>query len=84
METPKNLNDINMEYIISYVKSKGEKDIKWLKELNAKKVDNDKNGKARKISFIEIRNEFARKYFPDLVPKAKEKKKTMNQMIDDL
>ena len=44
----------------------------------------DKNGRERKISFIEIRKEFVIKYFPKWAPKKKEKKPTMWEQIDAL
>lgn len=78
------LNDIDFGFIMEYVKGKGKADIQWLKELAEMPVPPDKNGKERKISFIELRKEFAIKYFPDFAPKEKVKKPTMWEQIADL
>lgn len=69
METPKNIREINFDYIIEYVQAQGPEAVQWLKDLAAKPVPPDKNGKERKISFIEIRKEFVIRFFPELAPK---------------
>lgn len=78
------IKEITFDYIVDYVKEKGKADIQWLKELAAKPVPPNKNGKERKISFIEIRKEFVIKYMPDLAPQPKEKKPSMYDRIADL
>lgn len=83
MDAPKQLNDITIDYIIAYCQEK--KEVKWLKEVALAPAKPDKNGHERKTSFFEIRNAFARKFFPDLAPKAaKEKKPTMWDKIEAL
>lgn len=78
------IKEINLAFILEYVKEKGPEDIKWLKDLKNKPVPPDKNGRERKMSFIELRKEFVIKYFPKLAPKSKEKKLTMWEQIDAL
>jgi hypothetical protein len=84
MQDLTNIKDVTFDYIVDYVKGKGKADIQWLKEVANKPVAPDKNGKERKISFIEIRKEFVIKYLPHLAPKPKEKKPTMWERIADL
>jgi len=80
----KTLNDIEFPFVIAHVKSQGAEDKKWLKDLAATTGLTDKNGKARRMSFIEIRKEFAIRYLPHLAPQAKEKKPTMYDLIDEI
>jgi len=84
METPQNINDINGEFVVTYCKEQGAAAVDWLKGVYARPKKEDKNGKAREISFIEVRNEFARKYFPHLIPQSKTKKKTIKNLLDSL
>lgn len=77
MERPENLKAVTLDYMKSYVMEKEADDIQWLintmqEEINAK----DKDGKdiKRKRSFLEVRNDFARRYFPDLAPQGTTKK----------
>lgn len=84
MEKPNNIKEINLEYIIAYVQNKGKWAVEWLKELVNKEMPPNKNGKPRKITFIEIRQEFVRRYMPELAPQAKEKKPSMYDRIADL
>lgn len=82
MIEPKNIKDIDFDFIKDYCVENGQVD--WLKKVAKTKVPNDKNGRKRKISFIEIRNEFAEKFFPAIVPVAKPKKKSIYELIDEL
>lgn len=75
------LNDITLDFIIEYCKENGE--VAWLKELVNTPGLVDKNGNPRKIGFVEVRNAFAKKFFPGLI-KTKEKKKTMFERIAEL
>jgi len=84
METPNNINDINGDFVFDYCKEQGQAAIDWLKAVYARPKKKDKNGVEREISFIEVRNEFARKYFPHLAPKSKTKKKTIKDKLDNL
>lgn len=78
---------MKIEDIIAWCKENNQVD--WLKEI-AKKTypaTNKKTGETfeRKISFIEIKNEFVAKFMPELAPKAtKPKKPSMWDMIDAL
>lgn len=84
MEVPQNINDINGDYVFDYCKEQGQEAIDWLKAIYAKPPKKDKNGHEREISFIEVRNEFARKFFPHLAPKSKAKKKTIKNRLENL
>lgn len=84
MVKPTNIKDIDLAYIMDYVSEQGDEAKKWLKDLSHREVKPDKNGRERRISFIEIRKEFAIKYFPELAPKPKEKKPSMYDLIDSL
>lgn len=84
MDAPQNINDIDGDYVVSYCKGQGQDAIDWLKEVYARPKKKDKNGKERTISFIEVRNEFARKFFPHLAPKRKAKRKTIQDKLDSL
>ena len=79
-----NIKEITMDYIMEYVSEKGEEHEQWLLDLYDKEVDPDKNGKERRISFIEIRQEFVEEYMPELKPIPKEKKPTMEVKMDAL
>ena len=74
MEKPESLKAVTLDYMKSYVMKE---------EIDAK----DKDGKdiKRKRSFLEIRNDFARRYFPDLAPKGTTKKaKKMKDILTEL
>lgn len=81
---PESIKQIDFEYIIAYVQDVGLEAIEWLQDLYKQEVEPDKNGKERKISFIEVRNAFVGKYMPDLMPERKEKKPTMEERIMSL
>ena len=85
MDTPKTLKEIKMNFIKEYVMEQGKEDIQWLIDTIETEVDEkDKEGKPikRNATYIDIRNAFARKYFPDLAPKGTSKK--ANMMKDTL
>ena len=84
MEKPNDIKEIKLEYIINYVKNEGEWAVKWLKEIANKEMPPNKSGKPRQITFIEIRNEFVRRFMPELAPQPKEKKPSMYDRINDL
>lgn len=84
MQTPQTINDIDGKFIVDYCKGQGQDAIDWLKEIYARPKKKDKNGVERDISFIEVRNEFARKYFPNLAPKSKSKKQTIKDLLENL
>jgi hypothetical protein len=66
------------------VQSEGQGAVDWLKELAEREMPPDKNGRRRKITFIEIRQEFARRYIPEFAPKPKPKTPTMYERIGNL
>ncbi len=75
---PTKANEISIDFIINYCEANNK--IAWLQEVASKEVPPNKNGKERKISFMEIRNEFVIKFFPTIAPKA-EKKLSMYDRI---
>lgn len=71
------LKQITLPIIERHVMELGKKDVKWYVDFAEKEVEKKgKDGKKvmRVPTYIEIRNEFARKYFPDLAPKGTTKK----------
>jgi len=89
------IKELGFDYIFEYIKAKGTDDKKWLKELASSKIvikdenekivkDENGNDKERDITFLEIRNEFAKKYMSEIVPKSKPKKPTMKKMLESL
>lgn len=70
----KDLKGINMEFITEFVKNKGNKDMLWLVSLMEEEIKDDKRktGK-RKRTFQEIKSEFSKKYFPNLIQEKEEK-----------
>lgn len=84
MEKPTEVRDISFDYIIDFVKEKGKADIAWLKKFVDQQVVDKKSGKTRNISFVEVRNEFARKYLPEIVRPPKEIKPTMKERLAKL
>jgi len=84
MEKPTNIKAINLDYVIEYVQNEGKWAIEWLKELANKEMPPNKKGKPRKITFIEIRQEFVKRYMPELLPKPREPKPTMFDKIAKL
>ena len=84
MEKPTDIKEINSDYIIEYVKTQDKWAVEWLKGLVNKEMPPNKNGKPRKITFIEIRNEFVKQFMPELMPPPKEKKPSMFDRINDL
>ena len=74
------LKQITLPMIKRHVKELGKKDVKWLVDFMKTEVEKkDKDGKKvmRVPTYIEVRNEFARKYFPDLAPKGTTRKASM-------
>ena len=84
MEKPNNIKEIDLKYIIDYVQHQGQYDTQWLKDTAKKEMPPDKNGNPRKITFFELRNDFVKKYMPELLPKPKPKEPTMYELIDAL
>lgn len=76
------INDIKFDDIVEYCQKN--KQVEWLKDVALKDGLTNKNGKSRKVSFIEIRNAFCRKFFPELAPKPQVKTPTMYERIRNL
>ena len=82
------LKQITLPIIKRHIMELGKKDAKWLMDFMKTEVEKkDKDGKKvmRVPTYIEVRNEFARKYFPDLAPKgttrhASKKKDTLAEL----
>ena len=75
-----NYKDMKIEDIIEWCVSHKETD--WFKETAAKTFVKD--GKERRISFIELKLEFVKKFMPDIAPKAQAKKPSMYDLIAKL
>lgn len=84
-----NIRQVKYPMIEAHVKSLGKKDIKWLVDFTETQVEDvdKRTGKVkvgedgkpimRDPTYIEIRNAFVTKYFPDLAPKRKTTKSNM-------
>ena len=74
------LKQITLPMIKAHVMSLGKKDAKWLAGFMETKIEKEgKDGKKvkREPTYIDIRNAFAREYFPDLAPKGTTRKPNM-------
>lgn len=76
-----NYKDMRIEDIIDWCQKNNE--VAWLKET-AEKLYTTKDGKERRISFIELKLEFVKKFMPEIAPKAQAKKPTMYDLIKNL
>lgn len=78
----KDVKALNIDAIIELVKAHN--DVAWLQSL-AQEKRTDKNGKERRISFVEVRSEVINRYdeLKDLRPKV-EKKPTFYELIAKL
>lgn len=56
------------------------KQVDWLK-ATAALTYTTKDGKTRKITFIELKKAFVEKFMPEIAPKAKKKEPTMFEII---
>ena len=73
--------EMNIDDIIDYCVKHNQVD--WLKRTSRRTVKG-KDGKARKITFIEIKLAFVEEFMPDIKPKAKPKKPSMYDRIEAL
>lgn len=77
---------MKIEDIINWCKENNQ--VAWLKQIAAKQypvVDEEGNETGtRNITFIELKIAFAKKFMPDILPKAKDKKPTMFDLIKNL
>ena len=76
-----NYKDMKIEDIIDWCKANSQ--VEWLKET-ASKTFSTEDGKERRISFIELKLEFVKKFMPDIAPKSKPKKPSMYDLIAKL
>lgn len=81
---PVDINEIGKDFILNFIKEKHPEDIPWLKELAQRTTYSKKLGKDIPITFLTIRQEFTKKYFPNLIKPPKPKKKTFFELIDEL
>ena len=90
MEQVTDIKEITLPLMQKYIVTQSASDIEWLLNALKEKVPNgvDKNGnpKTKKRSFIEIRNEFTRRYFPARAPKGtmKGKESAVDKAIAEL
>lgn len=75
-----NYKDMTIEDIIDWCTKNGQVD--WLKDAATKTFVKD--GKERRISFIELKLEFVKKFMPSIAPKAQPKKPSMYDLIANL
>lgn len=87
-DTPKTVNDVSAKFIIDFLKDKldkGEIDktvvMGYVKKLEAAEK---KAGKATIGTFNEVRKEFIKDYYPDLLKKKKNNKPTFLQELKAL
>ena len=66
--------------IIAWCKANNQ--VEWLKSEVNKTITKD--GKTRDITFIEIKNDFAKMFMPEILPVAKAAKPTMKDLINSL
>lgn len=76
-----NYKDMRIEDIIEYCQKN--KEVDWLKETAAKTYKTE-DGKERRISFIELKLAFVKKFMPEIAPKAQAKKPSMYDLIANL
>jgi len=76
-----NINDIDKPFVFKYCKAKGEADLEWAFGVLDTPQKEDKNGVLRDTSFMKVRREFAKRYFPHLVPVKKVEEPTLKKMI---
>lgn len=75
-----NYQTMKIEDIIEWCKANNQ--VEWLKETASKTYPCEKG--ARKISFIELKIQFVKKFMPEIAPKAQSKKPSMYELIDAL
>ena len=71
---------MKIEHIIEWCKANNQ--VEWLKETASKTYPTEKG--ERKISFIELKIQFVKKFMPEIAPKAQNKKPSMYELIDAL
>lgn len=76
----KNYKNITIQDIVDDAKSQGSERISFLKNLLSIKIVN-KNGKEYGLSFIQIKREYYKKFYPEFLPVAKPKAPTMKELV---
>lgn len=85
MDEVQALSEITLDLIKDYVMKQGDDAIQWLVDTMTEEIDaKDKDGKPTKRTrkYVEVRNAFADKYFPQFAPKKATTK--ANKMKDTL
>ena len=75
-----NYQTMKIEDIIEWCRANNAVD--WLKETASKTYPTEKG--ERRISFIELKIEFVKKFMPEIAPKAQNKKPSMYELIKAL
>lgn len=89
-----NIKEIKIEHIKADIMEKDTDDIQWLIDTMETSVEKKKKGKVvmgedgkpimRAPTFIDVRNAFVAKYFPELAPKGKQKTDKMKDTLAEL
>jgi len=75
------INDIKKNFVFDYCRAKGKADLEWLFEVLYRPQKEDKKGVLRDTSFMEVRREFAQRFFPHLITPKKDREPTLKEMI---
>lgn len=79
------LKELKMPMMKDHVLSLGKDDVQWLVDTMKTTYPNEKaEDGTRKITFIEIRNAFAKKYCPAIAPKKAPKKEVLKDTLSEL
>ena len=81
---PSDINEIGKDFILNFIKEKHPEGIPWLKDLAKTTTYSKKLNKDIPITFLTVRQEFAKKYFPNLIKPPKKKEKTFFELIEEL
>ena len=75
-----NYTNITINDLINDAKAKGSEATEYLKELvNSRKAN--RYGEDRPLSFIAIKRAYLNKYYPEIIPQAKQKAPTMKELV---
>lgn len=85
MTTPETKKDLTQEFMMNYVIEKGIADLDWFIDLMQKnaieKISNLTQEKIKGYNNKVVREEFCKRYFPELIKKTK-KKTCMEQLLE--
>lgn len=79
----KGTSEITMEIIWNDMKSRTEADKRWFRQLITEEVKKP-SGKMAVRTFIEVKKEFLKKYYPEYAPKEKEQGMTIADVLAEL